>query len=268
MRGWVTLCLAAVVVHSCALRAQQCLSHPERLAGRWEARDGRGMHLEVATAVATAGARTGPQQVVELEVGVYQRHGSDVNPYTFQFFSTGPDGGVTWDGRTLTVGRRLGSKVRIALTWNEASARWTGTWDGPGQHGQIVLRRPAAVRRSPFVGTWRDTRSPTCLHIVQASDGSFGGWTDVLFPSRVRYPAGVKAPERVPEHYGQIATVAVRGTHIDVKLAAYTAFCCPHPFSATTSRDGSTLKGQWPAGPNQSGMPAIWKRLSGRDCEE
>jgi hypothetical protein len=264
-----------------ALTAQQ-RSYPEELAGRWEAPDGQGgaigMNILVTTTV--AGSTTdlvGVQQNTEdFEIGVYQRSGSDVKPFGFNFFTTSANGGATWDGQHLRIALPQKSSpadidIHVDLAWHETARLWIGTFErGTLKKQAITLRRPLGRQNSLFVGTWFESSvlMNNCLHIAQAEDGTFTGWgDDIQVPGHERYANGLRPPERAMEHYGEIAKVKVtEPDHIEVELRAYTAMCCSHPFAATISHDGNTLVGDWPAGPNQTPRPAKWTRVQGDSC--
>jgi hypothetical protein len=262
-----------------ALSAQQ-LSYPEDLAGRWEAPDGQGgqigMNILISTTVpSSARDLLGvPQKLEDFEIGLYHRSGSDVIPLGFNFFTTSGNGGATWDGRHLwiDVGRKMEfPEVHVDLAWNDAARVWTGTFERAAFRNQaITLKRPTGPQNNLFVGTWfePDGLMNNCLHIAQAEDGTFTGWSDdIQVPGRIRYANGLQAPQRAMEHYGEIAKVNVaEPNRIQVELRAYTPICCSHPFTASISRDGNSLVGDWPAAANQAQRSARWVRVHGNSC--
>ena len=262
-----------------ALSAQQ-LSHPEDLAGRWEAPDGQGgeigMNILISTTVPISSTDLigALQKLEDFEIGLYHRSGSDVIPLGFNFFATSANGGATWDGRHLRIdlrGKAELPEVHVDLTWNDATRVWTGTFERAAfQNQAITLKRPTGPQNNLFVGTWfeRSGLMSNCLHIAQAEDGTFSGWgDDIQFPGRIRYANGLRPPERTMEHYGEIAKVNMtEPDRIEVELRAYTPTCCSHPFTAAISRDGNSLVGDWPAGPNQAQRPAKWTRVQGDSC--
>lgn len=107
-----------------------------------------------------------------------------------------------------------------------------------------------------------------CLHIAQSEDGTFAAWSDdLVVPGRLRYANGIQPPERVTEHYGEIAKVKVTGTdRIEVELKAYTPMCCSLPFSAAISSNANSLVGAWLPGPMQTPRPVKWTRVQGGSC--
>ena len=263
----------------CALRAQQ-LSHPEQLAGRWEASDNQGgkigMNILISTTIPTCTTDLidVPQTLEEFVIGLYQRSGSDVEPLGFNFFATSVNGAATWDGQHLRIDvqpRAELPEVHVELVWNKKAQVWTGSFERAAFRDQaITLKRPARPQTNRFVGTWfeRDGPMNNCLHIAQAQDGTFTGWgDDVQIPGRMRYANGLRPPERTMEHYGEIAKVKIaEPSRIEVELRAYIPICCSHPFSATISGDGESLVGTWAAGPNQVPRPAKWTRVQGDSC--
>jgi len=274
------LCFVLLGISSTlALTAYQ-RSYPEKLAGRWEASDGQGgvvgMNILVTATVAssTTDLVDVPQKTEDFEILVYQRSGSDVKPLGFNFFTTSPDGGAAWDGRHLRIAlaqKSSSADIHVNLAWDDTARLWTGTFErGTFKRRAITLRRPVGRENSLFVGTWFESSGlmNNCLHIAQAEDGTFTGWgDDIQVPGRIRYANGIRPPERATEHYGEIAKVEVtEPDHIEVELRAYTPTCCSHPFTTAISRDGNTLVGDWPGGPNQAPRPVKWTRVQGDSC--
>jgi hypothetical protein len=282
--GVVRICSALCLILfgislPCALSAQE-MSHPEHLAGRWEASDGQGgmvgMNILISTTIASSNTDLTSvlQRSESFDIGLYQRSGSDVEPFGFNFFSTSSTGGATWDGRHLRIALRQKSGlpgVLVDLLWNNADSVWTGTFErGAFQSKAITFRRPVGSQNNVLVGTWFDSAGVmnNCLHIAQAQDGTFTGWgDDIQIPDRMRYANGIRPPERTMEHYGEIAKISASGsTRIRVELRAYTPICCSHRFTAAISTDGKFLIGEWPTGPNQASHPAKWVRMQGDSC--
>lgn len=280
MRIRTALCFVLLGISSTLALTAQRRSYPEEFAGRWEAPDGQGgaigMNILVTTTVAssTADLVGVPQDTEDFEIGVYQRSGSDVEPLGFNFFTTSPNGSASWDGRHLRISSSRKSSpadIQVDLAWDDTARLWIGTFErGAFKKQAITLRRPVGRQNSSFVGTWFESSGlmNNCLHIAQAEDGTFTGWgDDIQVPGRMRYANGIRPPERTMEHYGEIAKVKVtEPDHIEVELRAYTPVCCSHPFSAAISRDGNTLVGDWPAGPNQAPRPTKWTRVQGDSC--
>jgi hypothetical protein len=264
---------------TCALSAQE-LSHPEELAGRWEASDGQGGQIGMNILISTTvpGSATDligvPQTLEDFQIGLYQRSDSDVKPLGFNFFTTSVGGGATWDGRHLRIDLQRKAElpeVHVDLAWNNTTRVWTGSFECAAFRNQAVtLKRPTRPQTNLFVGTWfeRNGLMNNCLHIAQAQDGTFTGWgDDIQIPGRIRYANGLRPPERAMLRYGEIAKVKVsEPDRIEVELRAYTPMCCSHPFSAVISRDRKSLVGNWPAAPNQASRPAMWTRVEGESC--
>jgi hypothetical protein len=280
VRIGTVLCFILLEIGStCALSAQE-LSHPEKLAGRWEASDGQGGEIGMNILLSTTipGSATDPigvpQTLEDFQIGIYQRSDTDVKPLGFNFFATSVGGAATWDGWHLRINLQRKAdlpEIHINLAWNDVTRVWTGSFERQAfRNKAITLKRPARPQRNVFVGTWfgRNDLMNNCLHIAQAQDGTFTGWSDdIQIPGRIRYANGLLPPERIMEHYGEIAKVKVsEPDHIEVELRAYTPMCCSHPFSAVISPDRKSLVSNWPAGPNQAPRSAMWTRVEGESC--
>jgi len=271
---FVLLMLSSVYVVS----AQQIV-HPEHLAGRWEASDGSGgevgMNILISTTI--AGTVTSlvdvPQEEKDFEIALYRHRDTNVRPLEFNFFTTS-SAGVAWDGHELRIDHQRRAdvpEIHVRLAWNDEAKVWTGSFErGDFRARAIRLGRPAGHQKSSFAGTWLEGNGPItkCLHIAQSQDGMLAAWSDDLqVPGRMRYAYGIQRPERVTEHYGEIAKVKVTRTdRIVVELKAYTVICCSLPFSATISSDASSLIGVWLPGPMQTPKPVDWKRVPGGSC--
>ena len=234
------------------------------------------MNILVSTTVPSSAKNlTGvPQHLEDLEIGLYQRSHSDVELLGFNFFTASPTGGATWDGRHLRIDLRSKAdlpEIHVSLTWTSASMSWTGTFQrGSFKGNAVTLKHPVGPDKSPLPGTWisDDGSAIKCLHIAEAQDGTYTGWSDsIQVPGRLRYAKGIQPAERTFEQYGDIARVKVtEPDRVQVELGAYTAMCCPHPFVATLSRDGRYLASEWPAGQNQSSHQTRWTRVQGNSC--
>jgi hypothetical protein len=255
------------------------IAKPEEFAGRWETSDGHGGMVGINVIVSTHidGAPTsllGHQQYLdEFTIGIYQRTGPDVEPLGFSFFTSGSNGGATWDGqhlRVLAPQRMDLPKVDVDLMWNETGHVWNGHFEHGEFSRQVTLKRPENIHSSPLVGTWFDSKGlmNNCVHVAQQSDGGFTAWSDdVSIPGRMRYASGIQPPPHSRERYGEIAKArAIPPGQILVELRAYTSTCCSHPFTATISSDGSTLVGNWPSGPNQASRSVEWKKMPDDSC--
>ncbi len=192
----------------------------------------------------------------------------------FSFFTTGANGGASWDGRRLRIDFTHTSNLpetHLDLLWDEANQTWRGRFDrGLFRAEAITLRRPAFREHSMLTGTWYEhgVGSHTCLHIAQAADGSFTGWSDALqVPGQLRFANGLKPPEHTLEQYGVLAKVRpVLPDRVDVELWAYYGLCCPHPFTASLAPGGASLIGEWTGRMNDVPRPAHWVRVPGDSC--
>ena len=257
------------------------LAHPEAIAGRWETADGEsgmvGMNISLSTQIdgAPSSLMGRPHSLSYFTVALFQRHGAEVEPLGFTFFTYGPDESMPWDGRTLEVHSSPGADVpvtNIRLDWHENLQSWTGRFERGQFRNNVTLRRPRNTQASPFVGTWFSRRDlgNNCVHIAQARDGVFTAWSDdIVIPGRMRYANGIQPPKDTRENYGEIGKARlVSADAILVELRAFTALCCSHPFTAAIAADGQTLEGEWPAGPNQAYRSVVWTKMAGESCVE
>jgi hypothetical protein len=197
-----------------------------------------------------------------------------LKPLSFNFFDLARNGGATWDGRNLRVNIQQKAElpeIHIDLGRDKEGQTWTGSFERADFHNQtITLRRPVGPSIRPFAGTWfaGNQLMNNCLHIAQAQDGSWTGWSDdIQIPGRIRYANGIRPPERVMEHYGEVAKVKVtEPDRIEVELRAYTPICCSHPFTAAISRDENSLIGDWLPRLNQVAQLVRWTRVQGDSC--
>ena len=281
MRALKIFILVIVLLSGVGIAQQtSAIPSPEALAGRWEASDGHGgavgMNIVLTTFIhGTPESLAGqPQFEEEFIVGLYQRTGSDVEPLGFNFF-VARNGGASWDGYRLGI--RLDGKadlptINVDLVWNPESQTWSGLFERGSFREQVLLRRPASRSiKSPFVGTWFEQGGGmmnNCVHIAQQKDGTLVAWSDdIIIPGRVRYANGIQPTAQTREHYGEIAKAKLDAAdQITVELRAYTAMCCPHPFTAKIAEDGTTLSGAWQSGPNQAPRAAEWKRMPSNSC--
>lgn len=282
MRACISLVLLAVLVSEVAVAQQNTLivANPEALAGRWEAPDGQGgavgLNIILTTSILGRPDNLAGQTQTEDEftVGLYQRQGPDVASLGFNFF-TGLSNGAHWDGHRLEVhvpGQADLPTTNLDLIWHPNSEMWSGLFERGQFRKQVALRRPTSkTTQSPFVGTWFEKGGGmmnNCVHITQQQDGGLAAWSDdIMIPRRVRYANGIQPPAQTREHYGEIAKAKMDAPdQITVELRAYTAMCCPHPFTAKITVDGLTLMGAWPSGPNQAPRESEWKKMQGNSC--
>ena len=274
----ILICLGFLVQGSAQAQLKRTLTDPDALAGRWETSDGHGgavgMNVIVTTHMGASNSVDDHAQYEdEFTIGLYQRTDPEVGPHRFNFFSSTPGEGTSWDGHRLTIHllRTDIPKVNIDLTWHEESPAWNGLFERGAFREQVSLKRPSSkASASPFVGTWSDPRGlmNNCLHIAQQADGALAAWSDdIQVPGRVRYANGIQPPAQMLQHYGEIARAEV-DTHgqINVELRAYTAMCCSHRLTAKLSADDQLLSGAWLAGPNQAPRSVEWKRMPGISC--
>ena len=212
MRIWIRLSLI-VLLASGVGNAQQDASlipNPEALAGRWEVSDGHGgavgMNIILTTYIyGTPATLAGqPQFEGEFTVGLYQRAGSNAEPFGFNFFNA-PNGGASWDGHRIRIhltGKADLPTTDVELVWHPESQTWSGLFERGQFHKQVVLKRPTSKStKSPFVGTWFQKRSGmmnNCVHIAQQQDETLAAWSDdIMIPRRVRYANGIQPRHRL-----------------------------------------------------------------------
>jgi len=259
------------------------VSHPEALSGVWEAPDGKdgavGIHLQLTTAVsgdADPPVWT-PQSWKHLDVGVFQRRGPELEFGEENYFSDDLRGGSVKleDGRLqlhFISSIRDTPSVDLDLV-RQPSGCWRGRFHRGAFDSAVTLCRPTPgpdVPPSPLAGTWSQTSgvgSP-CVHIAQTGPGMFTGWSDSLeIPGRIRFSPSIPGPHQLGEDYGVLAKVhLVGGRQISLELYAYSPICCSHIFIGELSADGSTIKGDFPPGPNQFPHAASLTKLPGDSC--
>jgi hypothetical protein len=251
--------------------------HPEAVSGVWEAPDGEGgavgIHLRLSTIV-PGDAKTladTPQSLEQLDVGVYQRKGPEIQLGEENFFSGTPRGGsVTLeDGHLL-----LYSSAHLDLV-QQPGDRWVGRLLRGSFDSTVTLRRPGPAdpdKTSPVVGTWLESSATpsaySCVHIVQQAENSFIGWSDSLeAPASTQCPNGVRKLATLYERYGERMKVHLEADgKVSLELYAYNPMCCSHTFIGTISPNGKVIQGTWPTGPNQSPHNGSWKKVPGDSC--
>jgi len=272
MRSLVCLIVLFASREARTQQQRRVVPHPEVLAGRWETSDGRGgaigMNIMLSTRIEGSPKTIDDQPQFEenFTVGLYQRAGTDVEQFSFNFFTTSADGGAVWNGHRLMI--HLAPKadlplVNVDLLWHDELHEWTGLFARGDFRGHVTLKRPTFDdAASPFIGTWFNSQGPinNCIHIARQLGGGFTAWSDDLqIPGRMRYANGIQPPAATIEQYGDIAKTTVEAPdQIAIELHANTAGCCPHPFSAKISAHGKTLSGNWP--------PGQWKKMPGNFC--
>jgi hypothetical protein len=294
MRGgiWISV-LAAVIafLQGVEVVAQQPrptmppLQNPAILAGLWEASNEQGGIVGIQIILNTRG-----QDVETIEFGLFERTGSEFGDLPFNYFGPQGRGADTchWDGHHLTIdfvppqskvkltperaAMSLVTPVHVDLIWNESVGTWTGLFQYESSEGHVVLRRPTPVVPNvadSLVGSWtsRDGLVNRCLHVVRESDGKLNGWVDSIpAPERIVCPSKMP-PTPIMGHYGDMTKVELaRDGKINTEFGAYSGMCCSQAFEARISLDGTLLEGGYLTGPNQTAVPATWRRVAGQSC--
>jgi hypothetical protein len=253
---------------------------PESLSGLWEAHDGDaaavGIRLELITTVpATAKRLHGTVQSWQiLEGRVYRRNGPRIAPEDQIGFSDSVRGGsAKLDRGRLSLHRvsYYPNSPSVDLDLVQSGTHWVGRLHlGSFDHHVVLLRPGIHNETSPLVGTWRSPPSSsrcTCLHIVQTSIGDFSGWFDSLqlFGS-MSFAPNIPKSITTTEFYGEPLKVTFVDGDVSVELPAESAGCCTHKFVGKISQDGSTIRGLWPDGPNQSPHDGQWLKVPASAC--
>lgn len=250
---------------------------PERWSGIWEEARPNGGAVGVIFELITTirGAATTLQGVPQydhtLNVGVFNRHGPEIEQGEANYFSADEGYFLRWDGERLHIGvnERLNdqSSVTVNLRYNRKAKDWTGYIRRKDFAGLVTLRRPhvaRGVRASAIVGTWaHDTPvGPGCVHVVQHRDGSLTGWADLLqTPGLARYGNGLKPPETTFERYGHRVKVAQLGANLfSIKFNSYSGGCCPQMMFAKVNGGTAQFIGDALTGGVQ------WTKMSGDTC--
>ena len=253
------------------------VTHPEALSGLWEAPDGHGgmigIHLMLdatipGNATTPAGA---PQSWLDLQLSVYQYHGTAFQPWEMNGGSDSPrGGGVRFENGRLTL--HYSGFVDIDLVQHGADT-WMGRLHRGSFDERVVLRRPnfrESAKGNSVTGTWKeDANLPNrCLHVVEQAPGEFTGWFDTLQAlGSVMVPPNRPRPAVAFQRYGELLKVSrLDGGKYSFGFNAYGGLCCPHTFVGTPNKIGSTMEGEWPAGMNQSPHPGSWKKMKGDSC--
>jgi hypothetical protein len=251
------------------------VSHPEDLSGIWEAPDGHGgavgLHLtfDTTTPVDAQSLAGVPQKWLGLAVGIYHRTGPISLPLQESSFSDSLRGGsVRYQDGRLT----LNAPPDYDLDLRRISGdRWSGRFHRQDFDANITLVRPSQDDPGQpwFIGVWLARRGleTTCLHIAQASPGSFLSWSDTLNAwGAARVGQQTARPPYAWQRYGDLVGITPAAKNsVWIELNAGSAICCPHRFLATPAgRKG--MNADWPAGPNQSAHKSRWTRTPGSTC--
>lgn len=254
--------------------------HPESISGVWETPVGKGgavgIQLDLTTAVpnGTGSVKWTPQKWRGLEVGVFERHGPEIDVGDVNFFMDSARGGGKFEGRRLEIHVPAREKWEPSFDIDLVLQR-DGCWHGRFHRGAfdrvVTLCRPTPgphVVLSPFVGTWLGSTvlGDTCMHIAQTGHGSFVGWSDELqFPGEAKYAPGVSRRRELLEWYGSLNKVKLAGKRvIEVEFGDYVGFCaglCQYSFSGKLSADGTLLRGVF-IGPEA----VTFRKMPGGSC--
>lgn len=250
------------------------VDYPEQITGLWESDDGSGgavgLNFQLTTVVkGRPKTFTGTSQYWDsLQIGVYQRHGSERHVGDANWIMDNSVG-VNCDGKRL-VARMPDLGIDLDLSYDNKNQIWRGGFRRGAFARQIVLSRPRAKPgffKSRLVGTWREGQpSRMCLHVVQQSDGKLAGWYDELsLPGLVRYASGIAPLRQAPEYYGEQGIVSEPGHEVLwFEVKAYSAGCCSPVFVGKLSEDDERLTGGRDGG-NAPGSHE-WRRVDGDSC--
>ena len=257
--------------------------HPEALSGIWEAPDGHGgavgIQLQLATTLpgdASPPLWT-PQSWLDLEVGVFERTGPEIKSGEESGFSDSVrGGGALFQKNRLQL--HFVSEPKDAPSLDlDLLLQLNGCWHGRFRRGAfdsvVELCRPTPGHQSvlsPLVGTWFQTSGAgwDCIHIVQTSPATLTAWSDsLMIPGSIRFGANIPGPHLLYERFGALAKVDPAGNQqVSVEFGAYNPICCSHRFIGMLSADGTTLRGAYPPGPNQTSRAATFTRMHGESC--
>ena len=258
--------------------------HPESLSGIWETSNGHGgaigIHLQLDTVMPSHGDKQSwlPQSWQDLEVGVYERKGAEVQFGEQGYFSDSPgDGSVTFDQGRL--------QLHFVSKWADSPPvdldlvqQTDGCWDGRLHRGdfdsRVTLCRPSASqsnKASLLVGTWAENSilGQGCMHIVEQAPGEFTGWSDdIQLPGAVvSCTDNVSKPVAVFERFGERIKVHFEEDGlVSFELNAYAMMCCSHTFVGRVAESGNLIRAHWPSGANQVPHEATWKKMPGDSC--
>lgn len=251
------------------------VNDPEELSGVWEAPDGHGgvvgLHLMLdTTAPADAKTLVGTKQSwLDLQVGMYERSGDDIQFEGENGFSDSPrGGGVRYNGGRLIL-HYGGFDLDLKRITGD---KWSGRFHRKGFDSEVTLVRPGsrdARKKMWLVGTWRLVQNPgeNCLHIAETHQGKLIGWSDSLLTwGAARFGPNVTKPPYSLEHYGELAKVNTEGGQPSIELYAYTGICCSHLLTAVSAEGGAAMDANWDAGPNQAPHRAQWKKMPSDSC--
>ena len=251
------------------------VDYPQQVTGLWESDDGSGgavgLNFQLTTELkGQPKAFTGSVQYWDsLQIGVYQRHGSERHVGDANWIMD-TSSGVTLDGERL-VARMPDLAIDLNMTYDNKEETWRGWFHRGAFARPVVLRRPhiePGIRKSRLVGVWLEGQPAPgiCLHVVQQSDGHLAGWYDQLsLPGLYRYAPGIVPLPWTPEYFGGQAIVSEPGLGVlHFEVGPYSAGCCSASFVGKLSGSGERLTGGWDGG-NVPGTHQ-WRRLYGGSC--
>jgi hypothetical protein len=241
MRSWTLTAVLACVLSTVA-HGQRPVPHPEVLAGPWELTDTSGID-GFFLSFGTHAQGTAEQPVITnqtVSIRVYHRQNGDETWGWYSPARSGPaDAASVFDGQHLRIGNdRTG--LRLDVTFDAGTLRWTGTWPRDGQRRDVVLERPHPlpnVPPSPFTGDWdglpEATRlnRQTRLHVAQSSDQAFTIWMDRFMML-------------IDQRHGELLRLE-SVDHDTIALETTNTAGVRDRYQATLSADGSTLVGTW-----------------------
>ena len=218
-----------------------------------------------------------PQSWQDLQVGVFERKGAEIQFGEEGFFSDSRRGGSL----TLDAGRL---QLHFVSQWADVQSvdldlvqQGGDCWYGRLHRGtfdsRVTVCRPTAGQSgntSPIVGTWSEISGfgQGCIHIAQQAPGEFTGWSDSIEPpGTVRCASTIPGPHALFQHFGELMKIHLEdcGT-VSFELYAYTPGCCSHTFVGKLTKDGALIHGTWPPGANQAPHDASWKKVPGDSC--
>ncbi|MFZ0662559.1 MAG: hypothetical protein WAM66_07705 [Acidobacteriaceae bacterium] len=258
------------------------VEYPEALSGLWETSDRRGgtigIHLILDTTIPgdATSFKGVPQTWVDLQVGVFDRHATEMQVGEENFFSDSPRGGrVHFEDGQLTLHFASTHADTPSIDLNLVK-RSDDTWAGRLHRGRfdanVVLRRPTIARPGPVAGTWLSAPglglASVCMHVAEVAPGKFIGWSDSLLTlGKVRMAPHVARPASALQRYGEFMKVEQEGKgRFSFQMPAHPAICCSHTFVGVLQSHGRQMDAFWPSGLNQAPHRGSWRKLRGNSC--
>jgi len=229
----------------------QQVTHPESLSGIWETSNGHGgaigIHLELDTTIPSDGDKQiwAPQSWQDLQVGVFERKGAEIQLGEESGFSDSRSGGsVTFDQGRL--------QLHFVSQWADTPSvdldlvqQADGCWDGRLHRGDfdshVTLCRPStgqSGKASPLVGTWRRTRASveavSTLSSRRQANSSDGPTTSNY--RTLSAPASITFPGPLPS----LSTLANASRPISKRTAASPSSSTPIPECVVPTRSSES----------------------------